>query len=244
MLGLIGLLLVLFLLMAGAFAFIGLSLQTRLFDQAPEGIYWQAPAAAAMVTSPLVLWTFWTLASPGDTRPLQQAPLATQTEAFKKIQVVTLDDRLETYALVPGGNPSVPRYRNKEDASRPLPTVMKEIRVPKTSEDQDCSVVFKHEKASGQAKESYINDSGRYVDEEGRIMERGTLGVILPSRTAKFLVLLLMYGLLFAAWLASFTFLVQLPGGYGIGLGLGGAILTNFTILPYLINFAERVSTR
>ena len=244
MLGLLGFILFVLVALAVAIFFIGAVLQTRLFDQAPEGLFWRAPAAAALVTLPLVLWAFWTLASPGDTRPIQQAPKSTQTEAFNRLQIITLDDRLETYALIPGGNPSVPRYRNIEDASRPVPTVMKEVRVPKEPDSKEFQVVFKHEKTAGQAKESYVNDSGRYVDDEGRVMERGTLGVLIPSRTGKFLVLLLMYGLLLTAWVASMLVLMQLPGGYGIGVGLAGALLTNFTLVPFLVALAEKATGR
>ncbi len=244
MLGLLGFILFVLVALAVAIFFIGAVLQTRLFDQAPEGLFWRAPAAAALVTLPLVLWAFWTLASPGDTRPIQQAPKSAQTEAFNRLQIITLDDRLETYALIPGGNPSVPRYRNIEDASRPVPTVMKEVRVPKEPDSKEFQVVFKHEKTAGQAKESYVNDSGRYVDDEGRVMERGTLGVLIPSRTGKFLVLLLMYGLLLTAWVASMLVLMQLPGGYGIGVGLAGALLTNFTLVPFLVALAEKATGR
>lgn len=242
MLALTGFLLFLFVVMAGAIALLGLVLQARLFDQPPEGLYWRAPATSALVMVPLVLWSFWTLASPGDTRPLQQSPKSVQTEAFKKIQILTLDDRLETYALIPGGNPSVPKYRNIEDASRPIPSVMKEIRVPKEPDGSDFSVVFKHGKSKGQGKESYVQDSGEYTDDQGRIMERGTLGVIIPSRTFKFIILLLMYALLFAAWIAGMLVLMQFPGGYGIGAGLAGAVLTSITILPFLIPLAEKAS--
>ncbi len=242
MLGLLGFLLFVLIALAIAIFFVGSVLQTRLFDQAPEGLFWRAPAAAGLVTLPLLLWSFWTLASPGDTRPLQQAPKSAQTEAFSRLQVLTLDDRLETYALIPGGNPSVPRYRNVEDASRPIPTVMKEVRVPRDAESKDFQVVFKHEKPAGSAKESYVNDPGRYVDEDGRVMERGTLGVLIPSRTGKFLVLLIMYALLFTAWISGMLVLLQLPGGYGIGVGMAGALLTNFTLLPFLIALAEKAS--
>ncbi|MFM8933183.1 MAG: hypothetical protein ACKOS8_15050 [Gemmataceae bacterium] len=242
MLGLLGFILFVLLALAVAIFFIGSVLQTRLFDQAPEGLFWRAPAAAGLVTFPLILWAFWTLASPGDTRPLQQAPKSAQTNAFSRLQVLTLDDRVETYTLIPGGNPSVPRYRNIEDASRPIPTVMKEVRVPLEPESKEFQVVFKHEKTAGQTKESYVNDSGRYVDDEGRVMERGTLGVLIQSRTGKFLVLLVMYGLLFTAWVASMLVLMQLPGGYGISVGLAGALLTNFTLVPFLVALAEKAS--
>ncbi len=244
MLGLLGFLVFVFAALSIVIFFIGAVLQSRLFDQAPEGLFWRAPAAGAVVTLPLALWTLWTFSAPGDTRPLQQAPKAAQTVPFKRLQVLTLDDRLETYAIVPGGNPLVPRYRNVEDATRPIPTVMKEVRVPREPDEKECPVVFKHEKASGQGKESYVQDSGRYVDEQGRVMERGSLGVILPSRAGKFLVLLMMYALLLAAWVAAMLMLMQLPGGYGIGVGIAGALLANFTLLPFLIQLAEKASSK
>lgn len=244
MLGLLGFLVFVFATLSVAIFFIGAVLQSRLFDQAPEGLFWRAPAAGAVVTLPLALWTGWTLVAPGNTRPLQQAPKAAQTEPFKRLQVLTLDDRIETYAIIPGGNPLVPRYRNVEDTTRPIPTVMKEVRVPREADGQECTVVFRHEKASGQGKESYIQDSGRYVDEDGRLMERGTLGVILPSRAGQFLILLSMYALLLAAWVTAMLLLLQLPGGYGIGVGIAGALLANFTLLPFLVQLAEKASGR
>ena len=239
MLGIIAFVFFMFIILALAITLLVFSLQARLFDQPPEGTVWRAPAAAAAIAICWLIWSVWTFFSPGNTRPMQEPPIAHSSPAFKKIQILTLDDRLETFALIPGGNPTVPRYRNIDEANRPIPQVMKEVRVPREPDDTSCQVIFRHEKGAYQMQESFVNDSGRYVDDQGRVMELNTLGVILPSGLAGFILLLMMNLLHVLVWVSAFSLVLQFPFGISVVIGLGGALLTNFTVVPFLIRFAE-----
>ena len=225
--------------LVGAVAY---AMQVRLYEHPVDGLAWRVPASVGAV---VVFWIFWialTFAYPGHTRPLHQASLQTGPAPFDELLVVTTDDRVETYRREKTNAPGYPKYKNVSEADRPLPRRLKEIKVKMDRKDSEYQATFKPETAIS-------NDVRRqktivYKDDSGRVMEEDGLGVITTGGSAWFGVLLLINMAYVALWMAVFTAGVGLPFEAGAGLGIGSALLTAFTTMPFLIAQVEAIALK
>lgn len=218
------------------------AMQVRIYEQPVEGLLWRVPASVGAVVLFWIIWIALTFAYPGHTRPMHQGSLQSGPEPFDELQVVTTDDRVETYRREKTSAPGYPKYRNINEADRPLQRRLKEIRVKADRKDAEYQATFKPETVVS-------NDLRRqkaivYKDGAGRIMEEDGLGVIKTGPSAWFGVLVLLNLAYMVLWVAVFTVGVGLPFGAGAGLGVGSYALTAFTTMPFLINQVEALALR
>ena len=153
-----------------------------------------------------------------------------------------LDDRVETYRRERTTAPGYPKYKNINEADRPLPRRLKEIKVKQDRKDADYQAVFKPESAV--TPDLRKAKSVIYKDDSGRIMEEDGLGVLKVSGSGWFAVLLLLNLSYIALWMVIFTIGVGLPFETGAGLGIGAALLTAFTTMPFLIAQVEALALK
>ncbi|MBU6295826.1 MAG: hypothetical protein KJS91_14180 [Planctomycetes bacterium] len=225
--------------LVGAVAY---AMQVRLYEHPVDGLVWRVPASVGAVAVFWCLWIALTFAYPGHTRPLHQASLDNGPAPFDELQVVTTDDRVETYRREKTNAPGYPKYKNINEADRPLPRRLKEIRAKADRKDSAYSATFKPESVVS-------NDARRqktivYKDESGRIMEEDGLGIIKTSGSGWFGVLLLLNLSYVGLWMAVFTIGVGLPFEAGAGLGIGSALLTAFTTMPFLVAQVEALALK
>jgi len=227
------------LAMIGAVAY---AMQVRIYEQPVDGFFWRIPACTAAVLLFWIVWIMLTFRYPGHTRPLHQASLDSGPAPFDEMQVVTIDDRVETYRRERTTAPGYPKYKNINEADRPLPRRLKEIKVKQDRKDADYQAVFKPESAV--TPDLRKAKSVIYKDDSGRIMEEDGLGVLKVSGSGWFAVLLLLNLSYIALWMVIFTIGVGLPFETGAGLGIGAALLTAFTTMPFLIAQVEALALK
>lgn len=75
-------------------------------------------------------------------------------------------------------------------------------------------------------------------------MEEDGLGIIKTSGSGWFGVLLLLNLSYVGLWMAVFTVGVGLPFEAGAGLGIGSALLTAFTTMPFLVAQVEALALK
>jgi len=202
-------------------------MQTYLYTVPVEGLFWRAPAAAAVVVASLVAWQLAARASPGNIRPLQEAGTAKEPVYFKEMAIVDGEGNLEIFRRTGADRTG---YRGTE-SNKPLPTYPGEIRVKEKDEDKEFTLVFK--RVNPPKGDPY------YEDGQGRQMDPNYLGTIKEKQQSRFFTIVFLNLLLVGAWIIAMGPLLNFNSGHAVLMGLTGAALTNFTLLPYLLRQIE-----
>lgn len=205
-------------------------MQTYLYTQAVEGLAWRAPVAAVIVVASFVVWEIAAKASPGQIRPLQEAGTAKDAIYFKELAIVDGEGNVEIFRRTGGDRTG---YRGTE-SNKSLPTYPGEIRVKEKDEDKEFTVSFK--RVNPPKGDPY------YEDAQGRQMDSTYLGTIKEKQQSRFFSIVFLNLVHVLAWILAFGPILAFGSGHAIVMGLSGAALANFTILPYLIRQVEALS--
>lgn len=205
-------------------------MQTYLYTQATEGLFWRAPAAAVCVVASFIVWQVAAKAMPGQIRPLQEAGTVKQAVYFKEMAIYDAEGAMEIYRRAGGDRTG---YRAVE-SNKSLPTYPAEIRVKEKDDDKDFTVSFK--RVNPPKGDPY------YEDANGRQMDSVYLGTIKEKQESRFFLIVFLNLIHIAAWIVAFGPLLAFGPGHAVLMGLSGAALANFTILPYLLRQIEALS--
>jgi hypothetical protein len=198
-------------------------MQNYLYTQPIEGMFWRAPVASLVVVASFGIWMIAARSAPGEIKPLQEAPKAKESIYFKEILVVDAEGNEEIFRRTANERTG---YRGNE-SNRPLPGTYAEVRVKASDDAKDFTVAFKRNKGtSGEVL---------YQDDQGRQMDPEYMGTIKEKPKGRFLLILLLNLIHLAAWVVAFGPILGFNSGHTVLMAFVGAVLANFTLLPYFL---------
>lgn len=209
--------------LAGVFFVWSVWMQNYLYTQPVEGMVWRAPVASLVVVASFVIWMLVARSAPGEIKPLQEAPKAKESIYFREILVVDAEGNEEIYRRTANERTG---YRGN-DSNRPLPGTYSEVRVKASDEAKDFTVAFKRNKGA--------NGEVLFQDEQGRQMDPEYMGTIKEKPKGRFLLILFLNLIHFGAWIIAFAPVLGFNSGHAILMAFVGAVLANFTLLPYFL---------
>ncbi len=211
-----------FVTMAGLFFAWAVWLQSNLYTQPAEGLIWRAPAASAVVMVSFAIWMVAARSAPGEIRPLQEAPKVKESVYFKEIFVVDAEGNGEIYRRTANERTG---YRGNE-SNQPLPGSYVEVKVKATDDAKDFSISFKRQTSPA---------GDIYQDGQGRQMDPEYMGTLKEKPKGRLFMILFLNLVHLGAWILAFGPLLGFGSGHAIMMGVVGAILSNFTLLPYFL---------
>ncbi|MCY2946017.1 MAG: hypothetical protein NT142_16055 [Planctomycetota bacterium] len=212
-----------FVTLGGLFFAWAVWLQSNLYTQPAEGMIWRAPAASAVVVASLAIWMLAARTAPGEIRPLQEAPKVKESIYFKELLVVDAEGNGETYRRTANDRTG---YRGNE-SNRPLPGSYAEVKVKATEDAKDFTISFK--------RQTSPTGDITFQDDQGRQMDPEYMGTLKEKPKGRLLTILILNLVHLGAWIIAFGPLLGFGSGHAILMGLVGAILSNFTLLPYFL---------
>lgn len=217
--------------------------QGYIYTEPATGVLWRAPAAGSAVMVVLLAWVFFDYRDPGRYRPLWEFSSVEDAKSFAELHIPTPRGE-EVYKLRPGTRSD---YRlNGLPTGKPLPS--RPSQVIAVAGDQkatfkpetDASGKFKQRTATRFGHES--KDPLRYVDESGRVMLEGELGVLSSFRYGVFFGNILLNLLFFAVLFVTLWLVLRFQWPHAFGQAAVMWLVLLLFIVPPLLSRAEQVS--
>jgi hypothetical protein len=237
----------------GVVLYVGsLFLQGYIYTEPSQGLYWQAPAAAAIL---IVFIFFWTLlitnsatASPTDIpydalfRFNRYVDMVEQP--VKELTAVHKDNKKLVYKLhkeVRFEGSTRAYYVEKKSLERGVttpnwnPDNLKEIRITHNGEE----MVFELQPTGTGANLEFVHSGTGYTFVD---YGDGPDGIPRASRWSRFLANLLLNFFHLALWFVCLWLLLRFQWGHALGLGLVSWLLVTLVFMPMLLDAAGQVA--
>lgn len=228
------------LLYAGA-----LFLQGYIYTEPSRELYWQAPAAAGVLTLFLMLWCVLDANSPGaapgdipyDTLLRFNADANLMQEPAKEIWAVNKDGDKKLYTRERLGQNS---YRYVDAAVAPKrPWRGDGVDSVELMIDGEPRV-FKRAKSTGSSYAEYVDDKGWSMRDYGD----GPDGTPSAFRWGRFMMNIFLNFGFFLAWWLCLWLLMRFQWGHALGLAFVLWIMFTLTVMPMLLGYAAGVAAR
>lgn len=243
MLTLILLLLLLWFVLTGLLAAWSIWFQGYIYTEATPGMTWRAPAAGSAVMLIVLVWIVSDYRDPGRYRPLWEFSSVEDSKSFAELRVPTPRGE-EVYKLRPGTRSD---YRlNGQPGGKGLPSRPAQV----IALDGNDKAVFKPETdASGKFKQRTATRFGheskdplRYIDEQGRVMLEGELGVLSRFRYGVFLGNVLLNLLLLGVLFVVLWLMLRFQWPHALGQAVVFWLVLLLFVLPPLLSRAEQTA--
>ena len=187
----------------------------------------RGPAAGGAITFILLIWLICDYRTPGGYRPLWEFTSTEESAAFPELRVPTTAGE-DVFKLRPGTRNEYRldgRPTGRHLPGRPVAVIVVEGEKRSTFKpDRDAKGNFKVETSTRFGREA--SEPLRYIDENGRVMDEDTLGILTVRRPGRFVGnLLLNFAFLAACFLALWLLLLfQWPHALGQALVLWAVV--------------------
>ena len=217
-------------------------IQNYWYTEVTSGLAWRAPAAAGGVMVVLLLWVVLAARSPGSYRPLWEVTSSEDSKPFPELRIPKSGGE-EVYKLRPGTRGE---YRlNGLPGGKALPSRPPEVIVLEDGQ----KVTFKAErddKGNFKQRETRTmfgvtaTSPLRYVDDRGRVMLEGELGIITNFRSGLLLANLLLNGLLLGVWFVVLWLVLRFQWWHALLQALVLWLALLLFVMPPILTIAER----
>lgn len=217
-------------------------LQGFLYTEPSGGLYWQAPAAAGVLTLFFAIWCVLDASAEGHAPT--NIPYDTLFRFNPRVDLLK-EPAMEVWAMNKDGEKKV--YKHKRQNRRP--TVMRTQAIRPAVRGALDGVVgvemdlngekqlFKYTPGTSGANGEYVNDQGWVMREYGD----GPDGIPSVFRWGRFVMNLFLNFGHFVAWCLCLWLLLRFQLGHAIGLAIVLWLIVTFTVLPILLGYAVSV---
>jgi hypothetical protein len=212
--------------------------QTYIYSEPVAGVYWRAPAAAAVLTLFYVWWCYLNYQTPG------KYPGQFQFESGEDRQLDKLwafrDGREMLYTI--RKNPrGMPEYIDPE-SGRPWQQHPDAIIIEESPGER---ARFEAERDKDGKFKTATGRSLRYLDEKGRSMTEDRLGLLTIPKRGRLILNILINLAHLLLWFLTLWLLLRFQWSHALGLAIVFWLLMTFTVLPMLLQkAAERGQER
>ncbi len=226
------------------FFFVGsFFLQGYMYTEPSPQLYWQAPAAGAILTVFLLLWCFMIVRSPG-AKP-EDIPYDTIFRFSPRVDLLEKPAK-ELWAVTRKGE-EIPYQRKRlgqndyryydPKTSRPWnPDVVKSIKLV----DKGESFLFHEAPSTEGGNRSFVSDQGWVIRDFGN----GPDGIPTVFRWSRFFINLFLNLSHFLLWYFLLWLVLRFAGAHALGLGASLWLIFTLAVLPMLLHYAAEVAQR